>query len=220
MTESNSKKSDKSTNTKEKSKVNENKKSSKKQFLYSVRAHNEGFNFSSLSEDEQEASKHLYTTEDDMSNFFAATCTMTSIIENLELKLPLRKGYGFPYSGVYSGYILNCQMTNSPYFNEYIMEILLDEQNVRLIKFTKSLIDSNFTHIYEAIKDTLGLRDTVFRSIDYQILKNMAVQIGIENIELSSGKIFSKLSGFLILDDFERSTKLKMIDLMFKRFNK
>jgi len=217
MTEENKTSTDK-TEKKEKSTFQNNK--SKNHISYSKKAYKDGYNFSSLSEDEQEASKYLYHSEEDMSNFYAATCTMTSIIENQELTLPLRKGWGFPNSGIYSGFILDCKMTDSLLCNEYIMEILLDERNVRFIKFTKSLINSEYTHIYNAIKETLNLRDTIFRSIDYGILKNMPIQIGIENIELDSGKIYSKVNHFMILSDYEYEIKLNLIRAMFKRFAK
>lgn len=194
------------------------KKSEKKPIIFSKKAYKDGYDFRSLSKDEQEASQYLYISEEDMSNFYAAKCTMSSIIQNLELKLPLRKRWGFPYSGCYSGFILDCRMTDSLLCNEYIMEILLDERNVVFIKFTKSLINSEYIHIYNAIKDTLNLRDTIFRSIDYGILKNMPVQIGVENIELDSGKLYSKIIDFMILNDYEYEIKLNIIDLMFKRF--
>lgn len=217
MTEENKTSTDK-TEKKEKSTFQNNK--SKNHISYSKKAYKDGYDFSSLSKDEQEASHYLYISEEDMSNFYAANCTMSSIIEKLELTLPLQKRWGFPYSGLYSGFILDCKMTDCLLCNEYIMEILLDERNVRYIKFTKSMINSEYIHIYNAIKETLNLRDTVFRSIDYGILKNMPVQIGIENIELDSGKIYSKVNHFMILNDYEYEIKLNIIELMFKRFGK
>ena len=186
---------------------------------YSYQASGEGYSFSCLSDKEQQMTKHLYTSEDDMSNFYCAYRTVRTIAENPKHEKPLHKEWGFPVSGRYSCFILDCYPKREDDNTEFIMEILLDGCMVKYIKFTKSKFNSEYAIIYSAMKRRFLCKDNIFFEINLDKLKYLPAMIDIENIESKSGKIYSKPVGFYLLTEEEYELKTKMAKIMLNFHN-
>ena len=190
---------------------NEKIKNDNLKIMYNKRARRDGYDFSTLTEEEQKCAQYIYTSEEAISNFYLAHMIFQSLLEGNEIK-PKRK-WGFPQSGYYYGYVLDCQLSDNSFHSEYILKVLVNDCEVRYIKFTKSFSDAVFIET----KRFFQLTDSIFHPIDMEIIKNYPVRLQIENIILNSGKTYSKVVDFWIMSEVETDVIHKMINLMFKQ---
>ena len=120
-----------------------------------------------------------------------------------------KKEWGFPYSGSYIGYIMNCS-PSMKHCGEYYVAFLADNYDVCLFKFTTTFRDA----VYNGVQRDLGLTSTIFRQADYSCLKGYLVLISVDNITLESGNVFSKITEFKIINDNMLEVIEKLIDDM------
>lgn len=204
------------TNTTQNQKNNNDKKQIEKKKIgvrYSHKAKKDGFDFSSLSEEEQKMSNYLYVSEEAISNYYLAYLTINKILENDDSEMHFNYGWGFPKTGGYLGYILDCKKSNKPLSDEYIIEFLVTSNDIRHIKFSKNFSDP----IYNETKSAYGFSDSLFKPLDLQILIGRVAIINIKNIELKSGNIFSKIERMHLLNEKEINVLDDMIRLMFEQ---
>ena len=173
---------------------------------FSEQAYEDGYDFSSLSLPEQIATKNLYTSKEDMwKKGRLRRCAdyywYNAYWDNSAASL-FERDWGFRESGDYHAIILECFKSKKIGVNEYILSLLVDEDQIRYIKFTPDF-DSEVT-------------ETIFRELNYN-LKNTPhlckrwVNIRINNIITSNQRAFSKVESIEFIP-------LKTVDLYIKMF--
>lgn len=168
-----------------------------------------GYRITSLTEKDAEIVRRYRFTEENISNYCLAKNTFFDYIQGNGEDFVFKKEWGFPYSGSYIGYIMNCS-PSMKHCGEYYVAFLADNYDVCLFKFTTTFRDA----VYNGVQRDLGLTSTIFRQADYSCLKGYLVLISVDNITLESGNVFSKITEFKIVD--ERMTEVieKLIDDM------
>ena len=168
-----------------------------------------GYRITSLTEKDAEIVRRYRFNEENISNYCLAKNTFFDYIQGNGEDFVFKKEWGFPYSGSYIGYIMNCS-PSMKHCGEYYVAFLADNYDVCLFKFTTTFRDA----VYNGVQRDLGLTSTIFRQADYSCLKGYLVLISVDNITLESGNVFSKITEFKIVD--ERMTEVieKLIDDM------
>ncbi|MBQ2943239.1 MAG: hypothetical protein IJD93_00870 [Ruminococcus sp.] len=168
-----------------------------------------GYRITSLTEKDAEIVRRYRFNEENISNYCLAKNTFFDYIQGNGEDFVFKKEWGFPYSGSYIGYIMNCS-PSMKHCGEYYIAFLADNYDVCLFKFTTTFRDA----VYNGVQRDLGLTSTIFRQADYSCLKGYLVLISVDNITLESGNVFSKITEFKIVD--ERMTEVieKLIDDM------
>ena len=154
-----------------------------------------GYTLYSLADDEFSLLKKLKLNDEILSNYCLAKISFLEYMQGYKEDLKLKKHWGFPFSGNYIGYILNCEPSA---FNdiEYYVEFLANSMDVCLFKFSTSFRDT----VNNCVKRELGWTNNIFKQCDYTALKGFLVYISVENVRLENGKIFSNIINFKILD--------------------
>ena len=159
-----------------------------------------GYNLYSLADDEFSLLKKLKLNDEILSNYCLAKISFLEYMQGYKEDLKLKKHWGFPFSGNYIGYILNCEPSA---FNdiEYYVEFLANSMDVCLFKFSTSFRDT----VNNCVKRELGWTNNIFKQCDYTALKGFLVYISVENVRLENGKIFSNITNLKILgSDIEK----------------
>lgn len=154
-----------------------------------------GYTLYSLADDEFSLLKKLKLNDEILSNYCLAKISFLEYMQGYKEDLKFKKHWGFPFSGNYIGYILNCEPSA---FNniEYYVEFLANSMDVCLFKFSTSFRDT----VNNCVKRELGWTNNIFKQCDYTALKGFLVYISVENVRLENGKIFSNIINFKILD--------------------
>lgn len=159
-----------------------------------------GYTLYSLADDEFSLLKKLKLNDEILSNYCLAKISFLEYMQGYKEDLKLKKHWGFPFSGNYIGYILNCEPSA---FNdiEYYVEFLANSMDVCLFKFSTSFRDT----VNNCVKRELGWTNNIFKQCDYTALKGFLVYISVENVRLENGKIFSNITNLKILgSDIEK----------------
>lgn len=159
-----------------------------------------GYTLYSLADDEFSLLKKLKLNDEILSNYCLAKMSFLEYSQGYKEDLKFKKHWGFPFSGNYIGYILNCEPSA---FNdiEYYVEFLANSMDVCLFKFSTSFRDT----VNNCVKRELGWTNNIFKQCDYTALKGFLVYISVENIRLENGKIFSNITNLKILgSDIEK----------------
>ena len=154
-----------------------------------------GYTLYSLADDEFSLLKKLKLNDEILSNYCLAKISFLEYMQGYKEDLKFKKHWGFPFSGNYIGYILNCEPSA---FNdiEYYVEFLANSMDVCLFKFSTSFRDT----VNNCVKRELGWTNNIFKQCDYTALKGFLVYISVENVRLENGKIFSNIINLKILD--------------------
>ncbi len=154
-----------------------------------------GYTLYSLADDEFSLLKKLKLNDEILSNYCLAKISFLEYMQGYKEDLKFKKHWGFPFSGNYIGYILNCEPSA---FNdtEYYVEFLANSVDVCLFKFSTSFRDT----VNNCVKRELGWTNNIFKQCDYTALKGFLVYISVENVRLENGKIFSNIINLKILD--------------------
>ena len=147
-----------------------------------------GYRITSLTEKDAEIVRRYRFNEENISNYCLAKNTFFDYIQGNGEDFVFKKEWGFPYSGSYIGYIMNCS-PSMKHCGEYYVAFLADNYDVCLFKFTTTFRDA----VYNGVQRDLGLTSTIFRQADYSCLKGYLVLISVDNITLESGNVFSKI---------------------------
>ena len=155
-----------------------------------------GYKITSLAEGEVYILEKLRLNEEIMSNYCLAKNVFLDYMQGYDEDFKFKKQWGFPYSGNYIGYILNCNP--SDFRNgEYYVEFLANNFDVCLFRFSTSFRDT----VNNCIKRQLGWTNNIFKQSDYTALKGFLVYISVENVRLENGKTFSNITNFKVIDD-------------------
>lgn len=182
---------------------------------YSEKAKNDGYDFSSLTDKEQRQSKKLYVSMDVLIDYYFASVTLDKLCEEQDYYPQLNYNWGFPESGIYYGQIIECSKSKKQCSNEYIISFLIDEVDVRYMKFRRSFDDP----IYIEIKKAFNIRNTIFNQFDFTELECRPASVEVKNITYNNGKTFSIIKKFHLFRDSQINTLNKMIHLMLEQSN-
>lgn len=200
---------------------------SKPEPKYSKEAYEDGYDFSSLSLDEQELSKKLYRSERHMQGIYNKLCLYSDISEDeQEAMLDVDVGWGFPKSGVYLGCVQSCQKSMKKDSNELIMRIILNENTIRNVKFNCTLSDPIMSAIRQRwTKDFKPRKPVSFREkrpevrkpLPFHKTKGMLLRVKVENITLKNGYPFSKIVYAKFFSEADEKCIDNMINLMIEQ---
>lgn len=155
-----------------------------------------GYRVPSLTPEGAEIVRRYGFNEENLSNYCLAKNTFYEYIRGDGEDFVFRKEWGFPHSGSYIGYIMNCSQS-SRNSDEYYVEFLANNYDICLFKFTATFRDA----VYNGVKRDFGWTHSIFRQTDYSCLKGYLVLISVENIILESGNVFSKITEFKLVDE-------------------
>lgn len=176
---------------------------------FSEQAYEDGYDFSSLSLPEQIATKNLYTSKDDMWKKGRMRRCAEYYLDNAYWDASaaafFESDWCFKNSGDYHAIILGCSKSKKAGSNDYIISLLIDEHQIRYIKFTPDY-DSEVT-------------ETIFRELNYNLentpyLCKRWVNIRINNIITSNQKAFSKVESIEFIPRKTVDLYIKMFGLM------
>lgn len=189
-----------------------------KKFPYSKQAFADGYDFSELSPEDQELTKHYYTNREDMHETYCRYKSADYYIKNRFCPVniqysPYDISWGFPNSGVFNGIIVDCNPTIKKDSSEYILDVLIVENCIKHIKFNPY----SSSIISQSIIDEFG---TINRDV-LSTLIGKWIQINVKNICYNE-KVFSYINDFVFFTDESTEIYKKMFDCMFgfskKRF--
>lgn len=174
---------------------------------YSKQAFEDGYDFSALTIEEQEMTKDLYVSTRVMSDLYYVIIKYESIRNNLTLNLRrLNNEWLFKDNGFYYGYIIGAN--RHPRNNdEFILNLLIDDRNVKNIKFRKNCNDVIWVTIRELCDDTFCLPDMI----------GSLVRVNIFNGTKTDGYPFSYIKSIDFFSQEEIDTLYKMIDIMLEQ---
>lgn len=126
-------------------------------FPFSKQAFADGYDFSVLSPEEQELTKHYYTNYKDMLETYYKYKSANYYLEMGKYHYDIRGlydiGWSFYGTGIYDGIIVGCSPSLKRNSCEYILDILIEENCIRHIKFIPFNESVITTAIYEEFGD-------------------------------------------------------------------
>lgn len=168
-----------------------------------------GYNITSLSANELLTIKASRLDDVIVSNFCLVKKVTDDYFENDSSNYTFRKEWGFPYTGIYIGCILNCYKSKKT-DGEYYVEFLANNFDVCLFKFTTSFRDP----VYIELQNSKKFKNTIFKEVDITDIYGHWVYISVENVRLKNGSIFSKITNFNFLDRKVYDIIIKLADDM------
>lgn len=180
-----------------------------KNIKYSIEAYNDGYDFSILSLEDQEATKSYYWSMQSMYELADATQVYNFIIKNKNngvISL-VKKSWTFDKSGTYKGIILDARNSMKQGNDAVILDILINSREIKHVKMTHDSTNVILGALLEKYDNLIGL-------IDLSELIGCVVGIEVENITSSSGNVFSKIIDFVFWDDDIVNLLYDMIDIM------
>jgi len=174
---------------------------------YSKQAFEDGYDFSALTFKEQEMTKYLYISADVMNDLYYAIKKYKKIKNNLKSNLmKLNNDWSFQENGYYYGYIVNANI--HPHNNdEYILNLLVDDECIKNIKFRINCNDVIWVSIRETCNDTFNVGDLV----------GSLVRVNVFNGTKNNGYPFSYIKSIDFFSQEEIDTLYKMINLMLEQ---
>lgn len=176
---------------------------------YSQQAYEDGYDFSSLTLPEQIATQTLYTNKEDMWKKGRLRRCANYYFDNAHWDASaaafFESDWYFKNSGDYHAIILGCSKSKKAGSNDYIISLLIDEHQIRYIKFTPDY-DSEVT-------------ESILRELNYK-LKNIPylhkkwVNIRINNVVTANQRVFSKVESIEFISDDSVRLYVKMFGLM------
>lgn len=184
-----------------------------KKIHYSKVAYKEGFDFSSLTMEQQKMTRTLYGGKECMKELYDAWVAYYDYWDYRRDISDFEYDWGFPNSGEYYGFIMHCEKSGKKDSRDYIMRILTNDKEVRQIKFKVAYNDP----VYQSIRWLLcANRET---GLCFENLYGHIISIGINNITESSVRVYDKpysvpISSCVLHED-EEMTVYAMLNLMF-----
>ena len=176
---------------------------------FSEQAYEDGYDFFFFSLPEQIATKNLYTSKDDMWKKGRMRRCAEYYLDNAywdaSVAAFFESDWCFKNSGDYHAIILGCSKSKKAGSNDYIISLLIDEHQIRYIKFTPDY-DSEVT-------------ESILRELNYK-LKNIPylhkkwVNIRINNVVTANQRVFSKVESIEFISDDSVRLYVKMFGLM------
>lgn len=174
---------------------------------YSKQAFEDGYDFSALTFKEQEMTKYLYISADVMNDLYYAIKKYKKIKNNLKSNLmKLNNDWSFERNGYIYGYIVNAN--KHPYNeNEFILNLLVNDECVKNIKFHINSNDVIWVSIREICTDTFNIDDLI----------GSLVRMDIFNSTRTNGLPFSYIKRIDFFSEEEIDTLYKMINIMLEQ---
>ena len=177
------------------------------QVLYSEKAKEDGFDFSSLTAREQIMTRALYVSERAISDF-ALIKNRLSYVHSYGCKY----GWGIPVDGYHYGYVVDCGHSSSyPEYN--ILRLQVTGCDIRSFKFSQS----SFDNVCAAIERYFHVSGSVFRIADYDFLIGQLVLLKVKNTKTEKGGYYSNIEDICLLDAESERTLLKMVSIMYEQ---
>lgn len=174
---------------------------------YSIEAYNDGYDFSDLSLEEQTMSKNLYVSAEVMSDLSYSMTTYENMQNGGEKNTTeFVRDWIFPTSGIYYGFIVGAN-AHPIKRNEYIINLLINEIEIRNIKFRTYGNDV----VWKAITETC---DSDFCIND---LMGSLIRVKVFNGVSGNGAKYSYIQKFEFFSDEEIDTLYKIINIMIKQ---
>lgn len=174
-----------------------------KNILFSKKAFRDGYDFSHFSKAEQEATNVLYTNSDDMIFLKDRYISANMYIRNKYVYgvAPLYdKDWRFFEDGDYDGIIVDVRKPHTTNNGDYIIDILIDTEHIKHIKFMPYSDLPVAEAIRNEIEDENSIVDLIGRWVEFKI----------ENV-YRYGKSFSNVLEFEFFDSFIENLYKKMI---------
>ncbi|MCH5183007.1 MAG: hypothetical protein J1E00_02430 [Oscillospiraceae bacterium] len=180
---------------------------------YSICAYRDGYDFSSMTPEKQELTNQLYLGYDRISDLYDAYTTYDAIASGQAVQV-LEERWGFPHSGEYAVCIFACERPRWSKNNEYILKLLVNDREIRLVKFKLSFFDP----IYSEITTYFNARPG--EAVDPRDIAGRLLYLKIENVLTQRGNAFSQIVNAMIPSQFEEEIIYEMIDLMIQQGTK
>ncbi len=176
---------------------------------FSIKAYEDGYDFSSLSPSEQSFTKKLYITYQSIHDFICAAKVYKYMTDekNKSLFLLANKSWSFPKSGWYQGIIINTTKSKKKGTDDYIFEILINGNDIKYVKLTHDPNNAVLQAILENHNYPIGM-------FNPEKLIGSAVLLNITNIPTCDNGTFSKIRKFTFYPSHYANTLYKMIDLI------
>ncbi len=174
---------------------------------YSKQAFEDGYDFSALTLEEQRMTKYLYISDCVMNDLYYAIKKYNAIKNNLSTKLrQLSNDWAFENDGYYYGYIVNANI-HPHNDDEFIFNLLVDDECVKNIKFRKNCNDIIWVTIREVCDDTFVLPDLI----------GSLVRVNVFNGTKTDGRPFSYIKSIDFFSEEEIDILYKMINIMLEQ---
>lgn len=175
---------------------------------FSIKAYDDGYDFSSLSPFEQELTKKLYITYQSIHDFVNAAKVYDYMKDekNKNLFLLTNKSWSFPKSGLYQGIIINTTKSKKKGTDDYIFEILVNGNDIKYAKLTHDPDNAVLQAILKKYNCPIGM-------FNPEELIGSFVLLSITNIPTYNGT-FSKIKKLIFYPSHYVNTFYKMLDLI------
>ena len=176
--------------------------------LYSEQAYNDGYDFSSLTESEQKLTREYYYDKEEIGKVARLVEVARYYIRHSDFDCSVKPlidyDWRFLESGTYEGVIVRCSKSLKKDSEDYIIELMLDEDTIKYIKFNPY---SNGT-VISAILDELEYQGSFSKIIGRYVI------LDVDNNIYSGNKIFSNVTSFEFVDEDIINLHLKMWEIM------
>lgn len=179
-----------------------------KRIKYSEQAYKDGYDFSSLTEEEQEMTIDYYSSKEEIREVVNLAKAAKSYIRNNGFdntqKALIDYDWRFFKDGEYNGIIVNCSKSKKTGSKDYILELMIDEYTIKYIKFNPFYYKNPVTY---SILGELDFDENYYRLI------GRYVSFSVCNITYS-GKTFAKISEFEFIEKSIIDLHIKMYDII------
>lgn len=183
-----------------------------KEIIFSKRACNDGYDFSSLSKEKQILTKSLYKSFDMIDHLYDAYINIQSG-EYKNIQYDQTEAWHFD-QGFYAGFIFDVNKKVIREQDNYFLSLTLDADTIKKIKFTKRFDDP----VYKSIKKVYQIKST--DRFDMNECTGKPIFFTIRNTYTAYDTPFSVVNTAKILSDLEEETIYDMFRLMIKQSNK
>lgn len=181
---------------------------------YSKQAYEDGYDFSSMSQEEQELSKKLYGSQKHMSDMYDILCLYDNLSTSTDDALfLLDEGWTFPESGTYCGCVAGYEKSRKKGSNEYILHLIVGPQSIRYLKFSKRYSDP----IMIAIRERWKVKINPHKPFELNKIVGKLLRVKIENVITSNDRTFSKVKAAKFLSEASERCIDNMINLMIEQ---
>lgn len=170
------------------------------------------FEFTTIPQNLQDRAEELYMSEASMNNMYDAFVTYENLGRLDGNHIPVLNGdWAFPESGVYKGIILECERSRKNSY-EFILKFLINEKDVRYIKFSPS----KMSRVYRSICDLISNDNLYF---DTNSLIGRVAIVEIRNQRGYNGVIYSNVDHFEVLSETDEELIIEMLKTMIKYYD-
>lgn len=176
--------------------------------LFSEEAYDDGYDFSSLTENEQKLTKEYYSSKEEIREVAQLVKAAGYYIRHSDFDCSVKPlidyDWRFFESGSYEAVIVRCSKSVKMDSDDYILELMLDEYTIKYIKF-KPFDDNPIT---TAILDELNYHE------NYGNLVGRYIVFDIENNPYGRNKVFSNVTSFKFIEKNIITLHMKMWEII------